>query len=177
MRAISRPCSVTSIVSPCLTRASTSLVWWRRSLRPTACASAVTQSMYHNFVDTSISGITPRTRPVEASSLLASHTLDRAASGDHANRAGHAGPVIGAVAVRVLGVAQVLLVVVLGEVELARGHDLGGDVSVAGLRQPLLVAGPRLLRLGLLLRRLVEDGRPVLAANVITLAHSLRRVV
>ncbi len=61
---------------------------------------------------------------------------------------------IGAVPVRVLGVAEVLLVIVLGEVELARGHDLRGDLAIPSLGQALLVAGARLLGLGLLIGEL-----------------------
>jgi antitoxin (DNA-binding transcriptional repressor) of toxin-antitoxin stability system len=45
--AISRPRSVTSMVSPRRTRASTSLVWCRGSGRPTACASAAMRQRYH----------------------------------------------------------------------------------------------------------------------------------
>src|SRR5438105_65485 len=46
----------------------------------------------------------------------------------HADRAGHAGTPDAAVSARVL--VQVLLVIVLGEVELGRVHDLGRDLAV-----------------------------------------------
>src|ERR1700730_15431018 len=100
IRAMSRPRSVTSMVSPCRTRASTSLVWCRRSRRPTTCVSvSVTESLYHKFVATN-------------GSFAGDGIRDSAVSPDNADRAGHAGAVVGAVAVRVLGVAQVLLVVI-----------------------------------------------------------------
>jgi hypothetical protein len=57
---------------------------------------------------------------------------------------------------------QVLLVVVLGEVELAGRDDLRGDLTVAALVQPLLEISRRLLGRGLLRRTVVEDRRPVL---------------
>jgi len=83
--------------------------------------------------------------------------------------------VVGAVAVRNL--VQVLLVVVLGEVELAGRDDLGGDVAVAGFAQLLAELGGRLLGGRLLLRTVVEDRRTVLGADVVALAHALGRVV
>src|SRR5215831_16527470 len=92
-----------------------------------------------------------------------------------ADRAAHAGAVVGTVAVRHL--VQVLLVVVLGEVELTRRDDICRDRAVAVLGQLLAVLGRRLLRRGLLLLILVEDRRPVLGADVVALAHALRRVV
>src|SRR5580700_255125 len=109
--------------------------------------------------------------------LLPPHALNRAARGDHADRAGHAGAVVRAVPVRVLGVRQVLLVVVLSEVEVRRGHDLRCDLPVPSVREPLLIAGHRLLRGGLLLRRVIEDDRPVLGAQVVALPHALSGIV
>src|SRR4051812_48674935 len=52
---------------------------------------------------------------------------------------GHTGAAHAAVAVGVLCVGEVLLVVVLGEVELPGGDDLGGDLAVAARGQDLLV--------------------------------------
>src|SRR3990170_3980933 len=72
----------------------------------------------------------------------------------------------GAVTRSALG--QVLLVVLLGAVELGGGGDLGDDraaVPAAALEGFL-----RGTRGGLLLRRVKEDGRPVLRADVGTLA-------
>src|SRR5579859_753731 len=92
-----------------------------------------------------------------------------------ANRAGHACSVVRAVAARHL--VEVLLVVVLGEVEVAGGDDLRCDLPVAGLGQLLLVGVPRLQGRLLLFRRLVEDRRAVLGADVVALAHALGGVV
>src|ERR1022692_698167 len=74
-------------------------------------------------------------------SALGLDTPDRAARLDDADRAGHAGAVVGAVPVRVLGVGQVLLVVVLSEVKLRGRADLRADRAVTGVGQPLLVRG------------------------------------
>src|SRR5512139_153235 len=88
---------------------------------------------------------------------------------------GDSGRRVAAVAVGVL--RQVLLVVVLGEVERAGRHDLGGDVAVAALPQPRREGRPRLLGgLSLGVRRDV-DRRAVLRADVVALAEALRRVV
>src|SRR5215469_667953 len=62
------------------------------------------------------------------------------------DRAGHARAVVWAVTIGVLGVGQVLLVVILGEVELRRRDDLGRDRAVASLSQPLLIRLERFLR-------------------------------
>ena len=67
--------------------------------------------------------------------------------------------------------------VILGEVELRRGADLGGDGAVAGGTQPLLKAVSRGLGGTKLLRRIGVDRRAVLRANVVALAHPLGRVV
>src|SRR4051794_38954784 len=90
------------------------------------------------------------------------------------DRAGDAGAAQAAVAVGHL--REVLLVVVLGVVELAELGDLGRDRAVAGRGQALAED-----RLGgfhgrALLGRGRVDGRAVLAARVIALAHALRRV-
>src|SRR5207244_3449890 len=85
------------------------------------------------------------------------------------------GRAVAAVAVRVLG--EVLLVVALGVEELAERLDLGGHGAVAELSE---FAGERLRRLlgdRLLLIIGVVDARPVLSADVVALAHPLRRVV
>src|SRR5215472_13564837 len=92
-----------------------------------------------------------------------------------ANRAAHARAVVRAVPVWVL--VQVLLVVVLGEVELASRLDLRADLAVPRLGQPLLVGGGGLLSLRPLLRAVIEDRRPVLGADVIALPHALGGVV
>src|SRR6516162_6379473 len=92
-----------------------------------------------------------------------------------ADRAAHAGAVVGAVAVRDL--VQVLLVVVLGEVELAGRDDLGRDLTVAVLGELLAVLGRGLLRGLALLLVLVEDRGPVLGTDVVPLAHALRGVM
>src|SRR5262252_9322550 len=84
----------------------------------------------------------------------------RLVGADEADRAAHAGAVVGAVAVRHL--VQVLLVVVLGEVELGRRNDLGRDLAVPVLGQLLAVFGRRLLRRLALRVAGVEDDRPVL---------------
>ena len=84
-------------------------------------------------------------------------------------------PPMPAVAVRVL--RQVLLVVRLGVVERAGGGDLGRDLAEAGRGQRRLVAVARRLDRGALLVRAVVDGRAVLRADVVALAHALRRVV
>src|SRR5262249_51251946 len=93
------------------------------------------------------------------------------------DRAGHPSAMVRAVSIRVLGIRQVLLVVVLGEVELGRLADLGRDLAIAGPRQLLLVGRQRLLGCGLLLWRVPEDRGTVLATDVVTLAHALGRVV
>src|SRR6516225_4328442 len=92
-----------------------------------------------------------------------------------ADRTRDAGAAMAAIAVGVLG--EILLVVVLGEIERAGRDDLGGDRPVAGLRQRLGVAVAR--GLGRLTLRLahVIDRRTVLRADIIALAHALRRVM
>src|SRR2546429_337375 len=79
-----------------------------------------------------------------------------------------------AVAGRVL--REVLLVVVLGVVERHAVRYLRRDRLVAGLAQALLVHRLRRLR-GLALHVVRDvDGRAVLRADVVALAHALRRV-
>src|ERR1041385_6077558 len=95
--------------------------------------------------------------------------------GDDPGRAGDAGAAQAAVAPRFLG--QVLLVVVLREVELAGGHDLGRDRAVAGAGERGLVGVARLLGRPPLLVGADADHRAVLRAHVVALAHALRGVV
>src|SRR6185436_11873006 len=86
-----------------------------------------------------------------------------------------AGAAESAVAVRVL--REVLLVVVLREVELRRGQDLGGDGAVARLRERALVLVARALRGGALLLAEIVDAGSILRPDVVPLPHALRRVV
>src|SRR5438270_12829923 len=92
---------------------------------------------------------------------------------DHAGRAGDARAPEAAVAVGVL--RKVALVVVLGEVELAGRHDLGGDAAVPGAAQRLLVALARLLCRPPLLVGPGEDRRAVLGADVVALPPAMGR--
>src|SRR5207245_11628512 len=80
-----------------------------------------------------------------------------------------------AIAARVLG--EILLVVLLGVVELGRVDDLGGDATVARLREHALIGVARGLRKPPLLGRIDVDPRTVLRADVVALAHALRRVM
>src|SRR5438128_1157786 len=99
----------------------------------------------------------------------------RSVPGLQPDRAAEAGATQTAVPVGVPG--QVLLVVVLGVVEGRRGRDLGGDLAVAGTGENRLVGLARGLgRIGLVLRDRV-DGGAVLRARVVSLSHSLGRVV
>src|SRR5262249_22118115 len=109
--------------------------------------------------------------------LQACHAAASAVGARHAYRAGHAGPVVRAVPVRVLVVRKILLVVVLSEVELGRGLDLSGDLAVARLAELLLEGHPRLFGGGALLVGMVEDRGTVLRPDVVPLAHALRGVV
>src|SRR6516225_7881662 len=70
-----------------------------------------------------------------------------------------------AIPVRILIARKVLLVVVLGEVELGRRLDLGGDLAVSGLAQLLLEGDQRLFGGGALLVGVVEDCRTILRAD------------
>lgn len=71
---------------------------------------------------------------------------------------------------------EVELVVFLGVPPLARGDDLGGDLTRPAV--PLRVGGGRdLLRDGLLLRAVEEDAAAVLRAGVVALPVARRGVV
>src|ERR1700683_1001505 len=70
---------------------------------------------------------------------------------------------------------QILLVIVLGGIERDRGDDLRGNWF--GVTMRFFERFFRGLRLGLLLRRVVEDGGAVLRAPVRALAVELRGVV
>src|ERR1044072_3218293 len=98
--------------------------------------------------------------------------LRRNTGPDRAPPAGAAEP---AIARRVLG--KILLVIVLGEVELAGVHDLGRDRAVAVRRQRLVVHYLRILGGFALRRRRHIDAGTVLRADVVALAHALGRVV
>src|SRR5262245_14625026 len=63
--------------------------------------------------------------------------------------------------------AQVLLVIILGVVELRRVDDLGRDLTVARRLQALLIHRLRRLGRGLLLGRERVDARPVLRTHVV----------
>src|SRR6266496_4045347 len=80
-----------------------------------------------------------------------------------------------AIPVRVL--RQVLLVVILGVVEGPGGRDLGRDLAEAGAGELLGVGVLRSLDGGALSLVRVVGGRAVLSADVVALAHALRRVV
>src|SRR5262245_9889814 len=99
--------------------------------------------------------------------------LGRADAG--ANRAGDARAAEPAIAARVLG--EILLVVVLGEIELGRGQDLGRDRPEAARGERLLVSCLRRLGRAALLLGIIVDAGAILGADVIPLAHALRRVV
>src|SRR5262245_53642261 len=92
-----------------------------------------------------------------------------------ADRTADAGAAETAIAARVL--RQILLVVVLGEIERRRVEDFGGDGVEAPRLEFLLVH--RLRRLGgfALRRRGYIDAGAILRADVVALAHALRRVV
>src|SRR5690349_15812713 len=88
---------------------------------------------------------------------------------------GHTRPAEPAVPVGVLG--QVLLVVILGVIERPGRGDLGRDLAVAGVGQRLVVGVARRPGGSRLLVGEGVDSRPVLRADVVALAHPLRRVV
>src|SRR5690606_11926689 len=80
-----------------------------------------------------------------------------------------------AVAVGVLD--QVLLVIVLGVIKGRGVADLGGDLTIASLAQRLFVGLlGRARGLGLL-GRVGVDGRAILRADVVALAHALGGIV
>ena len=91
------------------------------------------------------------------------------------DRAAHARAAEPAVAARILG--EILLVIVLGEVERACINDLGRDRPVAVCRERLFVHRLRVLGRFALRRRGHIDAGAILRADVVALAHALRRVV
>src|SRR5437867_8880497 len=94
----------------------------------------------------------------------------RARGGD-ARGTGDAGAAVAAVAPRVL--AQVLLMIALGVVELRRVDDLGGDAAVAGRAQRALIGVARGLGDAPLLGRERVDAGAVLRADVVALPPAL----
>src|SRR5689334_23309354 len=92
-----------------------------------------------------------------------------------ADRTRHAGAAEPAIARRILG--EILLMIVLGKIEFARRRDLGGDLAEPFGCKRLLIHRPRLI--GGFALRIAErvDRRAILRADVVALAHSLRRVV
>src|SRR5689334_17431131 len=92
-----------------------------------------------------------------------------------ADRAAHAGAAEAAVAAGILG--EILLVIVLGVVERRRIEDLGGDGAKTLLAELALEHGARGLGLGLLVGRESVDAGAVLRADIVALAHALRRIV
>src|ERR1700733_1673084 len=72
---------------------------------------------------------------------------------------------------------QVLLVIILGVIERWRLADLGGDSAEPRLVQRRLEGAPRLFRRFQLCMVYGQDRRAVLRATVVTLAHTLGRVV
>src|SRR5215813_6155286 len=90
-------------------------------------------------------------------------------------RTAHPGAAEPAVPLRVL--LQVLLMVVLSVVELGSLPQLGGDAAVARCLQYPLVGVPGRFRGLSLLFAVPVDRRPILGSDVVTLAHSLRRIV
>jgi hypothetical protein len=91
------------------------------------------------------------------------------------DRTGHTGAGQAAIAERVLG--QILLVVGLGEIERPGLGDLGGDAAATVGSERLLVGIPGAQRRGALGFGCPVDGRAVLRAGIVALAHALRRVV
>src|SRR5258706_13812833 len=96
-------------------------------------------------------------------------------AGHHSDGTGDARTTEAAIARRVL--AEVLLVIVLGVVELRRRADFGGDGAKAFLVERLLERFLGSLRRLELLIAVGIDGRAVLRAGIVALAHALRRVV
>src|SRR3984893_6127856 len=67
--------------------------------------------------------------------------------------------------------------IILGEVKLAGGRDLGGDGAEAFCGERLLIGGARRFRrLSLRITKRVDRGA-ILRADIIALTHALRRVV
>ena len=90
-------------------------------------------------------------------------------------RKAHARAAEPAVSVRIL--REVLLMVVLGVVELARGQDLRGDLPVASRAQARLIGGAASLRLLALRVGVSENRGAVLRSDIGALPHPLRRIV
>src|SRR4051794_22187064 len=170
---------MTATASRCVARSAAASSSSRRSVASTATRSGASTSGSRLSWANSSSGSTPSTlppgRPPAKSALSADGFGGPSSDAGQAHRAGDAGGVHRAVAVRDL--VQVLLVVVLGVVELAERDDLGADLAVAGRAQPLLEQVAAGLRGRLLLRALGVDRRAVLGADVVALAHALGRVV
>src|SRR5919201_782310 len=101
----------------------------------------------------------------------------RAASGarDDSHRAGNARAAEAAVASGVL--AKILLVIVLGVIERRRQPDFGRNGAIAFLVERLLEHLLRALRGLELLIAMAVDRRAVLRADIVALAHALRRVM
>src|ERR1700722_1479507 len=99
--------------------------------------------------------------------------LSSADAGD--DRARHAGAAKPAIAGWILG--EILLVIVLGEIEFARGRDLGGDgAQTLGLQRRLIGRFRSVRRLALRVTERVDRGT-ILGADIIALTHTLGRVV
>src|SRR4051794_30629992 len=92
-----------------------------------------------------------------------------------ADRARHTGAAEPAIAGRIF--RQILLVIVLGEIELRRLDDLGGDLAIAFGRQRLAERSLGFLGRLLLRRGGRVDAGAILGADVVALAHTLGRVV
>src|SRR3954467_14520665 len=92
-----------------------------------------------------------------------------------ADRAADARATQTAVTIRIL--RQVLLAMALGEIEIGRGQDLGGDETVTRLRQRLLELLLRMLRRLALLFVEEVDPQSILRADVVPLPHALRPIV
>src|SRR6266540_5519849 len=82
----------------------------------------------------------------------------------------HAGAANAAVAAGVL--VEILLVIVLGVVERRRIEYLGGDASMAGGGEPILIRLARGFSDALLLRRVGVDRGSILGAHVVALPHA-----
>src|SRR3954451_19052473 len=103
--------------------------------------------------------------------------LERPGSGVDAgaDRTGHAGAAEAAIAGRIF--REILLVIVLGEIELACRRDLGGNRAQTPPGRRLLIGGLR--GVGGFTLHIVEgvDRRAILRADVVALSHALGRVV
>src|SRR5262245_39901042 len=95
--------------------------------------------------------------------------------GGHAHGAAHAGATETAVAPRVL--AEILLMVVLGVIELGRGENLRGNPTESLRVQPFLIRIAGYFRGRSLCVAEIVDAGPVLGPNVVALPHPLGRIV